>query len=76
MLSRTFLPMKRMENVGYIFSFILISGFYYLIFRNSPKHATIYLVVVAVSFGISFIQPREKFLLLALAFGIIGVSSL
>lgn len=42
-------------------------------FRNSPKYAAIWLLIVVTCIGISFIQPREKFSLLAVAVGIIGL---
>ncbi|GAB2579183.1 hypothetical protein [Spirosoma areae] len=57
----------------YIPSCFLLAGFYYLTFRNSPKHAQMLLLVVVICIGISYIPPRETFVLPALALGIIGV---
>lgn len=58
---------------AYIFSALLIGGFYYLTFKNSPKHANLLLLMVAISFGIGLIEPREKSTLIGLAFGIVSV---
>lgn len=58
---------------AYIPFSILLAGFFYLTYKNSPKHAWILLVIVAVAVGISFIKPLEKYLLIDVGLAIIGV---
>ncbi|MBD2703495.1 hypothetical protein IC229_22815 [Spirosoma sp. BT702] len=64
--------MQPFNLFSYLPALLLIGGFYYMTYRNSPQHATLLLVVVAVCTGISYITPREKFTLVGLALGIIG----
>ncbi|MVM40497.1 hypothetical protein GO730_27240 [Spirosoma sp. HMF3257] len=51
----------------------MIVGFYYMTFRNSPKYANIWLLIVVICIGISYIQPREDFSLVAVGLGIVGL---
>ena len=57
----------------YFLPLLLLAGFYYMTFRNSPKYANILLLIVLVCIGISYIQPREKFSLIGVGLGIVGL---
>ncbi|WP_460968624.1 hypothetical protein [Spirosoma migulaei] len=65
--------MNRHTMLIYFLPALLIAGFYYMTFRNSPKYANIWLLIVIICIGIGFMQPREKFSLVAVALGIIGL---
>ncbi len=58
---------------AYIPFSILILGFFYLTYKNSPKHAWILLAIVAVSVGIGFIKPLEKYMLIDVVLAIVGI---
>ncbi|MES2776214.1 MAG: hypothetical protein V4722_18705 [Bacteroidota bacterium] len=60
--------------IAYIFSFLLLAGFFYMFYRNSPKHAYMFLGMIAICVGIFYINPGNKFTTLgSLAFGIVGL---
>lgn len=57
----------------YIAPSILLLGFFYMTYKNSPKYAWILLAIVAVSVILSFVKPLEKFRLIEVGLTIIAV---
>jgi hypothetical protein len=54
---------------GYIISAFLFSLFFYITYKNSPKHAYILIGIIGLSIGVWFIKPIQMYSLL----GIVGV---
>jgi len=52
---------------AYIIFALLLAGFFYLTYKNSPRHAWMLLAVIALSIGIWFIKPIQMFSLLGIA---------
>ncbi|GAB3699493.1 hypothetical protein GCM10027592_25620 [Spirosoma flavus] len=65
--------MQLSSVLPYLPGLLLIGGFTYLTYQNSPKHAMWLLGIVVGSILIGYLTPREKTILIGAAIGIVGV---
>ena len=52
---------------------VLLAGFFYIIYRNSPKHAYLLLAIVAASILTGNLPPARIFFPVSLAMGVVGL---